>query len=90
MAERTYLFRMTRLKRLMGADIRKERERLGMTGEAFGEYLSGLIGSDRAYTRAEVSGWETDLRPFPARLELALVRQKLEACEKEVRKAKRA
>jgi len=77
---------MTRPKRLTGAQLRKERERLDMTGEAFGEYLAELTGNPRAYTRAEVSNWETEARPFPAHLELALVRRQLEECRKKARR----
>lgn len=60
--------------RMSGADLAAIRVERNETGEAFGAYLAKIAGHHRAYSRQEVWGWESELRPIPAKIELALLK----------------
>ncbi|MDX2277740.1 MAG: hypothetical protein NW206_19995 [Hyphomonadaceae bacterium] len=68
---------MKTLKRMTGAELRKERDDRELTQEDFGVFVAKLLGRERAYTRFEVSAWEIEDRPVPEAVERALLRLRL-------------
>lgn len=64
---------------MSGADLRAERQRLGMTQTEFGDHIAKLLGNARAYLQQEVDAWENERgRKVPAKVESALLRAQLE------------
>lgn len=57
------------LERMDTEDLREWRERLGLTGTAFGVFLAAQLGRDRPYTRQEISAWESGGREIPEAIE---------------------
>lgn len=62
--------------RMSGAALAAIRVERDETGEAFGAHLAQITGHHRPYSRQEVWGWESELRPIPAKIELALIKAK--------------
>lgn len=58
-------------------ELREERTSRGMTQEQFGQFLADLLGRARAYSKSEVSVYETGQRPVPARIALALLEDRM-------------
>ncbi len=61
---------------MTGDELKSERLARSMTQAVFGAWLGLLLGG-KPYAQPRVHHWERGLRPVPARIELALLKERL-------------
>ncbi|MEO0955701.1 MAG: hypothetical protein AAFY12_11960 [Pseudomonadota bacterium] len=65
---------MLEMTELDKAELKRERERLGMDRHEFGAYLAKLVGAPKPYPYSRITDYETGVRAVPAKIEIAFLR----------------
>ena len=66
---------MTEITKLDGEELKRERERLSMDRHEFGRYLAKLVGAKGPYPYSRIADYENGVRPVPAKIEVAFLRE---------------